>query len=146
VIRGQLLPGGIESWTLPERETTLHGAFSLAFAMYHRYELSQEQGTHSWNVSSRGYFYQLHEQGGREIIAFHWHPGQSQQPDFAHLHIDTLHRPPQIQRKHHVPTGRVSLESVVRFAIQELGVRPLRPDWAQVLDAGQRWFNAERSW
>jgi hypothetical protein len=97
-------------------------------------------------VASRGYFYQLHEHGGREIIAFHWHPAPPGQPDFAHVHIDTHNRPPHIQRKHHVPTGRVSLEAVVRFAIQELGERPLRPAWEHVLDAGQAEFDARRFW
>lgn len=137
---------GIESWTLPERETALQGAFDLTFTMYHRYVVSQQPGTNTWNVSSRGYIYQLHEADGREIIAFHWHPGQLRQPDFAHLHVETHRRAPQVQRKHHIPTGQVSLEAVVRFAIQELGVQPLRPDWEQVLDAGQREFEARRSW
>jgi hypothetical protein len=136
--------GGIESWTFPEREAVLHGPIRFTFTMVHHYELSKQPGTTLWTVSSRGYIYQLHEQAGREIIAFHWHPGQSQQPDFAHLHIDTHRRPPQIQRKHHIPTGRVSLESVIRFAIQELGVRPLRPDWERILDDGQAAFEDRR--
>lgn len=139
-------PGDIESWTLPEREEALQGASRLTFTMFHRYELRKQLETNVWDVTSKGYVYQLHDQGGRELIAFHWHPGQSHQPDFAHLHVTTVDQPPQIQRKHHVPTGRVSLESVIRFAIQELGVRPLRPDWEQVLDAGQAKFDARRSW
>jgi hypothetical protein len=35
----------------------------------------------------------------------------------------------------HVPSGAVLLEDVLRLAIEDLGVRPARADWSDVLDA-----------
>ena len=68
------------------------------------------------------------------------------QPDLPHLHVTSQAGTAAITRKQHIPTGRVSLESVVRFAIAELGVRPIRDDWGRVLDAGQAAFDARRTW
>jgi hypothetical protein len=36
--------------------------------------------------------------------------------------------------KLHPPTGYVTLSSVVRFLIEDLGVLPRRPNWQAVLD------------
>ena len=80
------------------------------------------------------------------IIAFHWHPGRRGQPEFPHLHVTSQAGSVQISAKSHVPKGRVSIESIVRFLIEELQVRPLRSDWERVLDEGERLFNARRSW
>jgi len=55
---------------------------------------------------------------------------------FDHVHNQGAH--PIITARTHIPSGRVSLASVVRFAIEELGVRPLRPDWATVLAKEER--------
>lgn len=38
----------------------------------------------------------------------------------------------------HVPTGLISLSDVVRFAIEELRVRPRRSDWQAILDEASR--------
>lgn len=98
------------------------------------------------DVRVLNYFYHLYAGDENELIAFHWHPGRKSQPDFPHLHVTSRPGPVRIERKHHVPTGYVSLQAVIRFAIEELGVRPRRPDWGQVLDAGQSEFEARRSW
>jgi hypothetical protein len=46
----------------------------------------------------------------------------------------------------HLATGRVALESLLRCAIAELGVEPLREDWRKVLDASERRFEEWRTW
>lgn len=38
----------------------------------------------------------------------------------------------------HVPTGWVPVEGVLRFCIVDLGVRPLNPDWHQILLESER--------
>lgn len=115
--------------------------------MLHLYDfIVREENRDAWQVVSKGYFYTFSEQNGREIIAFHWHPESRDQPDFPHIHVNSPSGASAIHRKHHVPTGRVSLESVVRFAIVELRVRPLRPDWERVLDASQADFDVRRTW
>lgn len=115
--------------------------------MLHTYEVRygfEERG--SWKATTVAYFYQVRERSRPEIIAFHWHPGRHGQPNFPHLHVASHVGTVQIAAKSHVPTGRVPLEAVVRFLISELHVRPVRADWEQVLDEGERLFNARRSW
>ncbi|HUG16929.1 MAG TPA: hypothetical protein VMM78_18115 [Thermomicrobiales bacterium] len=43
-------------------------------------------------------------------------------------------RPTTFHRAH-IPTGQVFIDDVVRFAIADLGVEPLRSDWDSVLAA-----------
>jgi hypothetical protein len=137
----------LETLKFPNDVANLRGAPSLKLSVLHSYSYVQPtHGSGSIDIRTMAYFYRLDSFDGTELVAFHWHPDREGQPDFPHLHVASRPGPPQIQRKHHVPTGRASLESVVRFAIQELGVRPLRPDWEHVLDAGQREFDARRSW
>lgn len=126
----------------------LRGEVDLDFSLVvsYTYQASTRNSGADVDVRLMDYFYDFRVSEGTELIAFHWHPGRDGQPDFPHLHVTSRPGPVRIQRKHHVPTDRVSLESVVRFAIQDLGVRPLRPDWEQVLDAGQADFDARRSW
>lgn len=49
-------------------------------------------------------------------------------------------------KKLHLPTARVSFESVVRFAIEELGASPARQGWQDDLDDAERRFRAFRTW
>ncbi|HEY7034197.1 MAG TPA: hypothetical protein VH482_22855 [Thermomicrobiales bacterium] len=58
---------------------------------------------------------------------------------FPHLHIgramtagQSAIRPRDIH-KAHIPTGYVSLPAVVRLAIAEFGVTPLRANWEEIL-------------
>jgi hypothetical protein len=49
----------------------------------------------------------------------------------------------------HVPTGRVSIESVLRLLLTDLKVPPARDhvsDFADVLDASERDFIEHRRW
>jgi hypothetical protein len=136
-----------ELFTFRPRVVRLRGEHDLGVSVLHLYKYDEPVHTPGGTgIATVAYFYHLLALDGTELIAFHWHPGREDQPDFPHLHVTSRPGPVRIQRKHHVPTGRVSLEAVVRFAIQELGVRPIRPDWEQVLDAGQREFEARRSW
>ena len=81
------------------------------------------------------YRYELREFDGREILAYHLHPGASRSlPNFPHLHVsggagDLI---PELQRAH-LPAGAVSLADFVALLIRDFGVRPLRPDWEEIL-------------
>jgi hypothetical protein len=92
------------------------------------------------------YFYQLSTQTGSEIVAFH-RPPATLDPNavtLPHLHLgpaivagQTTIRPRDLHKKARVPTGVVSLAAVVRLAIAEFGVVPLRTDWDRVLRAAE---------
>lgn len=77
----------------------------------------------------------------REILAFHWHPvGLSHVTD-PHLHLASRLIPLDMGRDQdplalagiHIPTGFVTLEDVVRLLITEIGIRPRRTDWGDLL-------------
>ena len=51
---------------------------------------------------------------------------------FPHLHVG-CQIPPYDMRRPHLRTGFVTLPMVIRMAIAELGVEPLRADWDAVL-------------
>ena len=96
-----------------------------------------------------GYFYQISTPDNRELLAFHWTPDATDPNTvtFAHLHIgpaivggQTTIRPRDLH-KAHIPTGVISLAAVIRLAIAEFGVAPLRSDWDRVL---RRVEDAER--
>jgi hypothetical protein len=51
-----------------------------------------------------------------------------------------------VLRKVHLRPGRISLDQVLRLAVVELDVRPLRQDWAEVLDRTEERFEEWRTW
>lgn len=87
------------------------------------------------------YQYRLLEPGGREILAYHWHPEGVSHVTHPHMHLSSRVRPIPIEpigltialANHHIPTGHVSLGDVVRYLIVEIGIEPRRPDWREVL-------------
>jgi hypothetical protein len=76
------------------------------------------------------------------MLSFHWNRGQSEPVPYPHLHCAFSGEDEwaPIDRKTHVPCGRVALEDIVFFAIRELHVRPLRDDWSDVLAKHRRAF------
>lgn len=90
----------------------------------------------SWRAATVGYFYTLRDHQGRGVLAYHWHPNGPSPVTHPHLHVGGRTTPIDL-RKAHLPTGQVSLVAVVRMAIAELGVAPLRPDWQAVLDRAE---------
>ena len=94
-----------------------------------------------FRVDTVGYFYQLATAADPELLGFHWTPDAIGvgAVSFPHLHIgpaiiagQAAIRPKDLH-KAHIPTGVVSLAAIVRLAITEFGVEPLRSDWARVL-------------
>lgn len=48
--------------------------------------------------------------------------------------------------KLHVPTGRTSFESVVRFLVTDLRVKPARTDWEAIVKESEDRFMAFKTW
>jgi hypothetical protein len=98
----------------------------------------------SWQVDLAGYIYRILDRGGREVIAYHWHP-ESAGPAFPHLHLSGRLPPvdlgpdvaPAAIADMHLPTGHVTLAAFVRLLIAEFGIEPLRADWESVLAASE---------
>ncbi len=124
LVQARSSPGAPYHLSFRDRFVPLQGRHRLALSVLHAYELrGRAEAPGSLVVRSAGYWYQLRERNGAEVIACHWHPTGHGQVPFAHLHLAGQADTVTIDRKRHVPTGRVSLEAVVRFAIEELGVR-----------------------
>jgi hypothetical protein len=91
----------------------------------------------AWWVSTVGYEFRLSYRDEHEILAYHWHPAGNSPVVIPHLHIGGQTTPIDLS-KAHLPTGHITLIAVLRLAIADLGVQPLRPDWGTILDEAER--------
>jgi hypothetical protein len=98
-----------------------------------------------WEARTVGWIYDVADSRDELIAAFHWHPEHSSRVARPHVHVHGDHDTVDLH-KLHLPTGRVSIESVIRFAIEDLGVAPRRSDWESVLDRHEEAFHELRSW
>jgi hypothetical protein len=114
----------------------------------HRYKVVEVHGEAGpWKTRTEGYWYVLHDEDGEEAIAFHWHPWRlSARP---HVHVHTDQAGSTVMGHHlnklHLVTGRITVEQVVRFAVEEFGVSA-RPDYDHILTRNQRKHVAWRTW
>jgi hypothetical protein len=121
---------------------------SLKLELRHRFVVRQAEGERGpWAVSTTEYIYEVADESDDPIVAWHWHPGSGLPDDavqWPHLHAYgdrsalTLHRL-------HLPTGRVSIEAVVRFLIADLDVVPRRAGWSALLDRHEHRFRQTRT-
>jgi hypothetical protein len=127
--------------------TTLKGDPPLGLLIGFQYRVVQTEDPERgpWKVSIVRYAHSLSTKEGKEILAFHWHPGSG--PDWPHVHVGTiaLKKRGTLTRKSHVPTGRVAVEQVLRLAIEDLGVGAA-DDWPQVFEESQSQFEEYRTW
>ena len=116
-----------------------------------------------YRLRTDAYRYRVLDEQERELLVWHWEPeglGDRRRP---HLHVAygtgsaaSINLPtasgvgespfPQLDvPKLHVPTGRVLLEDVVRFLIEDLGVRG-RDGYDAILRDNVQWFLANQTW
>jgi hypothetical protein len=120
--------------------TSTNAAFLLSADQQYQLVWSPDPKRGPWKVQTRAYRYRIDREGEGELVSWHWHPPMG--VPFAHMHT-----PPAAQLHGlHLPTGRVSLEAVVRLLLAELDVRPCRQDWREVLDEAEDAFRTWRTW
>jgi hypothetical protein len=122
----------------------LRGVIPLLFSLGHQFRIveTEDRDRGPFKVRTVQYWYQFETSHRQELLAFHWTPDTDQtgQRRYPHLHVGSSmiasDAPlfPDRFNKVHIPTNRVSLESVIRFSIEELGVQALRADWMAVLE------------
>jgi hypothetical protein len=93
------------------------------------------------HVGSTGYYYDI--ELGDEGIQFHWHPRVGVR--YPHVNIRPSGSAAHLVDRH-IPTGRTSIESVIRFLITELGAVPIRQNWREILDRNEAEFMRRSSW
>lgn len=109
-----------------------------------RTEQMQERG--AWRVSTRAYMYELQTESGELVWSYHWHPDSTVTVPHVHIGHTQLAEDAVLLYKAHHPTGRISLESVIRICIAEYGVTPRRDDWEKILEIGEADFENYRTW
>jgi hypothetical protein len=122
-----------------------------------QYEVIAEEGERGpWRATITQYHYEYRggsaqsaegefEQNDRALISFDWHPDTRVKSPHIHIGSGALAEGSALM-KAHIPSGRVSVEEVLRFGIDELGVVTLREGWDEALAASQQRFEDYRSW
>lgn len=124
-----------------------HLALDLAL-QYEIIHIPDDRYRGPYKVSTRGYMHAVQASDDVEVLAFHWHPSGNPHAADPHMHVGSSELNPGgvLSRKTHIPTARMSVENVLRFCIQELGVRPLRDDWSAVLADSEDLFHMWATW
>lgn len=120
----------------------------LEFMARMRYEIIHDESPRGpYRVTTRAYEYAIQTVDKVEILAYHWHPSSNSHEIRPHLHIGLaqLKKDAVLHRKHHMLTGRVTLEGAIEVAIT-YGAQPLREDWKDVLAASEGPHLRHRSW
>lgn len=99
-----------------------------------------------WRVTTRGYAHEVQLSSGQAVLSWHWHPDTGLLQPHIHAGSTQLANDAVLSRKHHIPTDRISLESVARFCIKEMAAEPVREDWDNVLALHEGMFKLHRSW
>jgi hypothetical protein len=133
------------------------GLYLVAGQRIRIYEANPELPQERYRVTTLWYAYgftqKARDGSEEELIAFHWDRERTAQNPYplGHLHIgpallanQTVIRPGDFHNAH-IPTERVALEAVVRFAITELNVQPLCDDWETILEATEEAFKTHKT-
>ncbi len=131
---------------------------ALHFGFRHEFKIlrDDDSGMPRYRISTVQYEYSVLDELDRELLVFHWQrnpPLTSGLKSLPHLHVNAnvVHRSARGDEtvigmdKRHIPTGRVSLESVVRMLIEEFDVKPIHKKWSNVLVKTAAEFERRRS-
>lgn len=95
-------------------------------------------------MTTRRYTYSIIKAGTQDrIFAWHWHPeSKSSRVKYPHVHVPQ--GSPYSTR--HVPTGRITLEDVILFGFDELGVGPSVPEAVRIITEVRDKHKLHRGW
>lgn len=111
----------------------LRGPTALTLSVAEHFTVVEQ--TDGWSTVRSAYFFAVGQQGGGELLAFHWHPLGASRVRTPHLHVGAEVRVgSRWLPKVHVPTGAIALQDVLLLCVEELDVEPIRDDWRVVLD------------
>ena len=96
-------------------------------------------GSEGYQIIPTSYEYTILNDQLREVIAFHWHPGQRSHEHNPHIHIGSIMVDSgstdfgRAFSRFHIPTGHIAIAQVVRLLLTDFNVVPNRQDWESVL-------------
>lgn len=131
----------------PIRVAAVSGRPSFLVFVHQAFVIVQEQekARGPWRASTRAYTYAVMEDNDtqREIVAYHWHPGEQ---GFGEPHLHIPDHPNTYMEHAHIPSGRVSLEAFVWFLIREFKVKAHLSGYRGILEQSETQFRRFRSW
>lgn len=115
---------------------------SVYLLVHQRYGVATVPGgdPRQYRVITQGYNYVIRNRRQREIVAFHWHPGERSHEHDPHVHIGSVVIDANSSdmgkafSRFHIPTGHISVAQVVRLLLTDFNVVPNRQDWEAILD------------
>jgi hypothetical protein len=117
----------------------------LAVSQYFRILDNLESGECA--VRTESYTYEILDSGsGNDLFCFHWEPHSTVKYPHVHLGFAAKGHGLPIDNKAHIPSGRVAVEDIVTFLVSDLGVKPLKEDWADILAAERLTFIHKKHW
>jgi hypothetical protein len=101
-----------------------------------------------FKIRTVAYSYTLTDASDQGILGYHWHPDGESHITGPHVHVGgtQLRDDAVLASKQHVPTGRISLEQVLRSLISEHDVPARANDWDQRLTLTDGVFKLYRTW
>ena len=128
------------------------GAAGLKLSVTHVFAIvaaEPERSRERWRVTTRMYEYSLLDRDETELLVYHWQPDADR--TYPHLHVSAALsvRRRALEDKQaidldglHLPTGRVSLEAIVRMLIDEFEIAARYPeaDWRRRLEETEAVF------
>jgi hypothetical protein len=151
-LRGSYVVGELYGLTVNAGEPVIvyrasaQGHMRLSISQHYRIvEAEGDRGP--YKVETRGYMYSVENDASQEVIAFHWHPEGSSHVALPHLHLGYGAQIGLTElTEAHVPTGRISMEEFLRFAIETFQLRTRRTDWRSVMNRTNALFKKWQTW
>ncbi len=113
-------------------------------------EVEDPAADNGYKVSTKYYLYSIADGAGEDLVGFHYHPELNEDPvlyPHVHAYANKDERFLKINlHKKHIPSGRVPLEDVIHWMIDELEVVPARDDWETVLSEAREQFKSIQTW
>lgn len=122
---------------------------SVAVRVSQQYRIVEAQGEAGpYKVQTRAYMYSVESPAmQQEILSYHWHPSGPSPFKTPHLHLTRgVHEAYPDIVEAHLPTGRISIEEFLRFAIETFRLRTRRDDWRSVVNRTQATFRKWQTW
>ena len=122
----------------------LAGPGHLSLRLVHHYRIGEDPAELGlWKVNTAAYYYVLDDRDGQQIISYHWHPESSSPIRLPHLHVGPAAGCAREElATAHCPTGLISIQEFLQFAVVDFRVEPLRADWRDVFAEAGRNFQS----
>jgi hypothetical protein len=121
--------------------TRLKGAAGLSFVCSQNYVIvPTNDAVRKWKVHTTKYIYRLIGRDNAGIVDYHWHPDNTSDKAFPHLHAV------QYSCKLHHPTGRVLIEDLLVLAVECGAVPSDDAKWQRILKRNLTNFAKGATW